>query len=119
MVDGRRELGSRGEELAAAFFAARGYDIVERNWRCDIGEIDLIVRKGKELRCIEVKTRRSFGGGLPEESVTEAKLTTLADLLDRYVEAMGGVDPFPHLDVLSIYIRDGIEYAYFPDIDAS
>lgn len=118
MSHARRELGSRGEELAAAFFIARGYKILDRNWRCELGELDLVVGKGEEIRIIEVKTRKSLGGGLPEESITESKLETLADLADRYREEHGRWDQAVHLDVLAIMLMDVPEYTYLPDIDA-
>ncbi|HOW01581.1 MAG TPA: YraN family protein, partial [Rhodoglobus sp.] len=50
-------LGRRGEEIAARYLASRGLAIVERNWRCPQGEIDLIARDGGELVFVEVKTR--------------------------------------------------------------
>lgn len=69
-----KELGRKGEEAAARYLEARGYEIVERNWECRFGEADIIAKDPEGTLCfIEVKTRRSIEAGLPEESVTLEK----------------------------------------------
>jgi putative endonuclease len=83
--DDRRGLGRRGEELAAQHLAARGYEIVARNWRCAYGELDLVVRDGDCLACVEVRARRGRALGTPEESITPAKQARLAQLAEAYV----------------------------------
>jgi len=69
----RRRVGVDGEALVARWYVTHGYDLVDRNWRCREGEIDLLVRQNGVLVFCEVKTRRSdrFGTGL--EAVTTAK----------------------------------------------
>jgi putative endonuclease len=78
MPAARAEAGARAEALAAAFLAARGLAIVERNFRCRRGEIDLIARDGETLVFVEVRlrTRRDFGGAA--ESITAAKRARIA-----------------------------------------
>ena len=98
----RKALGNRGEDIAARFFIERGFEVVVRNWRCRIGEIDLIVSKGDEIRIVEVKTRRSLAAGEPEESVTESKLQRLDDLAQMYFSENGMEDSDYHIDVVSI-----------------
>lgn len=66
-------LGRLGEERAVDFLAARGYVIVDRNWRCPDGEIDIVAFDGADLVIVEVKTRRSRAFGHPFEAVTAAK----------------------------------------------
>jgi putative endonuclease len=83
--DDRRGLGRRGEELAAQHLAAKGYRIVARNWRCEHGELDLVVRDGECLAFVEVRTRRGRALGTPEESITPAKQARLAALAEAYV----------------------------------
>jgi putative endonuclease len=67
------QIGRNGEKLAASALEARGYQIVELNWRCTGGEIDLVAWDGDELVFVEVKTRHSIAFGLPEDAVTPAK----------------------------------------------
>lgn len=85
MTDARKRLGAWGESVAAQHLEAKGYRIVERNWRCARGEIDLIVRAGQELAFVEVKTRRGRAMGSPEEGLTDYKAQKLLDLAERYV----------------------------------
>jgi putative endonuclease len=74
------ELGRRGELLAAAHLENRGFDVVDRNWRCRQGEIDLIARDGDEYVFVEVKTRSSDAFGTPLDAITPQKLARLQRL---------------------------------------
>ena len=74
------ELGRSGEDLAAAWYRDRGYDVVDRNWRCPIGEIDLVVARGRALAVVEVKTRRTDTFGVPALAVTPDKQRRLRRL---------------------------------------
>jgi putative endonuclease len=85
MTSSRKRLGDWGEKLAADQLQARGYELVERNWRCRQGEIDLVVRKGQELVFVEVKTRRGRQAGMPEEGLTQRKSQKLVNLAKRYL----------------------------------
>lgn len=67
------ELGRRGENLAADYFAGIGLVVLSRNWRCRDGEVDLIATDGERLIVCEVKTRSGTGYGEPSEAVTLAK----------------------------------------------
>ena len=87
MPDDRRGLGRRGEDLAARHLADKGYEIVARNWRCETGELDLVVRDSEELAFVEVRTRRGNSLGSPEESITAAKQARLIVLGETYVQA--------------------------------
>ena len=73
-------LGRRGEAIAARHLVGRGLTIVERNWRCVHGEIDLIARAGGERVFVEVKTRSSVAYGHPLEAITPRKLARLKRL---------------------------------------
>ena len=86
----RQRLGARGEQLVAEWYAARGYRIVARNWRCREGEIDLVVwsRHGDLVFC-EVKTRSSGRFGVPAEAVTPVKQRRLRVLAARFLAAHG------------------------------
>lgn len=73
-------LGRRGEAIAARHLVGRGLTIVERNWRCEHGEIDLVARDRDELVFVEVKTRSSIAYGHPLEAITPRKLARLKRL---------------------------------------
>ena len=100
-VDDRRGLGRRGEELAARHLAGRDYEIVARNWRCEVGEIDLVARDGDWLAFVEVRTRRGRALGTPEESITPAKQARLVDLAEAYVQ-MHDWPGYYRIDVIAV-----------------
>ena len=102
MVDPRRAVGADGEERAAAWYLAAGYEVVARNWRCCDGELDLVVRRGRELVFVEVKARRSDRFGIPAEAVTSAKRRRLRRLAARYLEATQARAGSLRFDVVSI-----------------
>jgi len=79
-TDDRRALGTYGEQLAARYLADRGVQVVERNWRCAHGEVDLVARDGDCLVFCEVKTRRSVRFGDPVEAVDWRKMAKLRRL---------------------------------------
>lgn len=87
--DRRRALGSAGEEAAARWYAAQGYEVLARNWRCRTGEIDLVLRRGDTVVVCEVKTRTSAAYGLPAEAVTPAKQRRLRALAREWLTATG------------------------------
>ncbi len=89
-----RRYGLRGEDLAAAWYADHGYDVVARNWRCREGEVDLVVARPGEIVFCEVKARSSDRYGLPAEAVTPAKQRRLRGLAARYLaDAQQGSAP--------------------------
>ena len=74
------ELGRRGEDLAAHFLEDAGYRLIERNWRCRQGEIDIVAERGDTIVFVEVKTRSSLAFGHPFEAITASKLARLRGL---------------------------------------
>jgi putative endonuclease len=81
----RQRLGARGEDRAADWYRAAGYDVVARNWRCAEGELDLVVGRPGELVFCEVKTRSSDRFGVPAAAVTIAKQRRLRTLAARFL----------------------------------
>lgn len=81
------ELGRRGENLASEFLAECGYEILERNWRCPMGEIDIVARDGTEFAFVEVKTRSTRAYGHPLEAITMVKLARLRRLSAAWCDA--------------------------------
>jgi putative endonuclease len=84
-ADHRRQLGRFGEAYAARHLVERGMVVLDRNWRCDAGEIDLVLRDGRVLVVCEVKTRSSNAYGSPLEGVTAAKAARLRRLAARWL----------------------------------
>ncbi len=78
-------LGKLGETFAAELLAAQGYRILEKNFRCGLGEIDLIAEKNDEIVFVEVKTRRSDRFGCPAESVTREKQRHMKRTAEYYL----------------------------------
>lgn len=83
----RRRLGQYGENLAARYLGDRGLVVVDRNWRCARGEIDLVARDDDCLVFCEVKTRRSLRFGDPVEAITTVKLARLRRLAVFWLQA--------------------------------
>ncbi len=83
----RQSLGQRGEDLAADKLITLGYAIVERNFRCTAGEIDIVARRGDLWAFVEVRTRRSRTYGTPEESITGRKRAHLIASAQSYLQA--------------------------------
>ena len=83
----RQALGAYGESLAARRLVAQGMVLLERNWRCAAGEIDLVLRDGAVLVVCEVKTRSSLDFGSPHEAVTPTKLARLRRLAGCWLAA--------------------------------
>lgn len=84
-----QSLGRRGEDLACRLLEKEGYEILERNWRCPLGEIDIIAREGDCWAFIEVKTRRGHRAEYPEDGLTPAKLERLIVLAQQYLGEKG------------------------------
>ncbi|MSR77079.1 MAG: YraN family protein [Candidatus Omnitrophica bacterium] len=82
----RYTLGDRGEAAACSYLKKQGYKILEKNYRCTIGEIDLIVQKDGRIIFVEIKTRSNDHFGRPEESVHAAKQKKLIRLAQWYLK---------------------------------
>lgn len=78
-------LGARGEQAVADWYQARGFEVVDRNWRSSTGEIDLVVKDSNLVVVCEVKTRTSERFGSPAESITRAKLGRLRRLAAEWL----------------------------------
>lgn len=96
------ELGRRGEQLAVDHLTALGYTIVDRNWRCTIGEIDIVARHGSTAVVVEVKTRSGTGFGHPLDAVTPRKLARLRRLAGAWFDAHPGEGGAVRIDVIGV-----------------
>lgn len=103
-------LGSWGEALAEKYLKKKGYIIVERNFRCRLGELDIIALDGTELVFIEVKTRKSQSYGLPCEAVNSAKIRHLKRTAAYYTAVFYASQRDARLDVIEILAQAGRVY---------
>jgi len=101
-VDGRRELGRRGEAVAETFLRANRYTIVARNYRCRAGEIDLVALDGPVLVFVEVRSRRGSTAGTPLESVDGRKQARVARVARYFLAARGMHERAARFDVIGI-----------------
>lgn len=95
-------LGRYGEEVAAAHLQAQGMVILDRNWRCDVGEIDIVAREGSTLVICEVKTRSSVEFGSPLQHLTARKLRRLRQLCYRWLMDRQVHAPAIRIDVIGV-----------------
>jgi putative endonuclease len=100
-------LGKYGENVAANFLQDRGYAILERNWRCEIGEIDLIAKHKEFVVFVEVKTRSGHGFGHPFEAITKQKVSRMRQLAAKWVSSHNLPDLSLRLDAISVLVLDG------------
>lgn len=104
MSTGRQNsaLGAYGERVAARRLVEDGLVLLDRNWRCDEGEIDLVLRDGEVLVFCEVKTRTSAAYGHPLEAVDEVKTERLVRLAGRWIAEHGVVAPDVRFDMVAV-----------------
>jgi putative endonuclease len=102
MSDARRVVGQHGEDAAAGWYTAAGYEILDRNWRVREGELDLVVGNAGTLAFCEVKTRRSDAFGVPAEAVTMRKQQRLRMLAGRWLAAHATSAPLLRFDVAAV-----------------
>ena len=97
-----RAVGDYGERRAAEHLVAQGMVVLDRNWRCDEGELDLVLKDGATLVACEVKTRTSLDHGTPHEAITDVKLERLRRLAVRWIEARGLHPPETRVDLVAV-----------------
>lgn len=97
-----QELGAAGEQWAVRHLLEQGWHILDRNWRCREGEIDIVALDGATLVCLEVKTRRTHRYGHPAEAITAPKLKRMRTLCARWLSAHHVSVQQLRLDVISL-----------------
>ena len=95
-------LGRQGEQVAAEYLEQAGFRILDRNYRCPLGEIDIVAADRRELVACEVKTRSGLGYGAPVEAVTGEKVRRLRRLAVRWVIAHGLTFDGLRVDVVGV-----------------
>jgi len=98
----KKQLGDIGEDISEIFLAKKGYLILKRNYRCRLGEIDLIAKNKNKIIFFEVKTRTNLNFGYPEESVNNLKVLKLKKLANFFAVSENMHNPDMQFDVISI-----------------
>ncbi len=98
----KQALGAYGEQVAARYLAEQGLVVLDRNWRCEEGELDLVLRDGDVLVVCEVKTRTSTQFGTPHEAITDAKLERLHRLGQRWAVAHAVRPEHTRVDLVAV-----------------
>lgn len=117
MEKNRRATGTYYEKEAAKYLEGQGYEILTMNYRCRMGEIDMIAREGEYLVFVEVKYRKSSDDGSPEEAVNDKKQRTISRVASYYLmKEYGRMDVCCRFDVVAILgeeirlIKNAFEY---------
>jgi putative endonuclease len=98
----RYDLGKEGETVAADYLRECGLKILDRNFRCPLGEIDLIAKDGKTIIFVEVRSRRADSFWSPEESLTAPKFRRITKAALWYLKRQGAADAFMRFDVVAV-----------------
>ena len=104
----RHNLGKTGEEIAEIYLIKNGYKILERNFSCRQGEIDIIARDIKEIVFVEVKTRTNKKYGEPIDSITYYKKKHLIKSIQFYLYLKKLDNAFIRIDIIEIYKKDDV-----------
>ena len=99
-----KELGRYGEECATHYLEKLGYDVIERNWTCPAGEVDIIARQGDAIVFVEVKTRSSLSRGFPEEAVTPEKRSRYERIAAYYLKEYDETELAVRFDVIGVLV---------------
>jgi len=101
----RRDTGILGEKLAKGFLKKRGYHILETNYRCPQGEIDIVAKHKGSLAFIEVRAKKSSEFGSPEESITPAKRERMKATASHYRQTHNNLPPLWRIDVVAVELN--------------
>ncbi|MGD0915489.1 MAG: YraN family protein [Thermodesulfobacteriota bacterium] len=101
---GKRELGKRGEEVALRFLKKKGYRVIERNYVCKLGEMDIVAKEKDTLVFVEVKTRTSTAFGLPQLAVNSSKQNQLSKVALHFLKEKKLEDVKARFDVVAILL---------------
>lgn len=98
----KHEIGILGERVAGDFLRNNGYEIVERNYRCPEGEVDIICRHEDMLVFVEVRTKTSYIYGSAQESITRTKMERLRQVAEHYMQDNEQLPVNHRIDVIAI-----------------
>ena len=105
MSEHRKSLGKKGEDLAASYLQkSQGYRILQRNYRCAFGEVDIIAKEHDVLSFIEVRTRKSEDFGNPKESITKRKQGQISKVALEFINKYNLHHMKARFDVVAVYL---------------
>ena len=105
----KKNKGAWGEDRAAEFLASQGYRLLERNYRCPLGEMDIIAREGKTVVFVEVKTRSSERFGPPHAAIGPQKQRRMTAIALYYLKGKGWLGAPARFDVAAVILHEGRE----------
>jgi len=108
--DLNKGLGDRGEELAVSWLEKQGIKVVERNFRCKGGEVDIVARDGATVVFVEVKTRRNLAYGVPQLAVTPFKQRQISKAALTWLLKKRSQDKPARFDVIAIVLESDVTY---------
>ena len=103
-MNNRQRLGKYGEDVAIRFLLQKDYKILERNFRCKQGEIDIIAKDSEKIVFVEVKTRSNFNFGMPIEAVDRKKISHILKSAKVYLKLKNIKNTFIRFDVIEVYV---------------
>ena len=103
-----KETGKLGEDIAVNYLKQNRYTILDRNFECRQGEIDIIALDKEEIVFIEVKTRTSNKYGAPSEAVNKIKQKHMLQTIKYYLYIRNLSDEFIRIDVIEVYIKNNV-----------
>jgi putative endonuclease len=109
------DIGKQGEDLAVDYFAAKGYEILHKNWRKGHWEIDIVLSKNNTLHIVEVKTKSSNKYGYPEDEVTVNKFKYLTSAAEEFLFLYPKWKRI-QFDILSITLEPELKFFLIEDV---
>lgn len=105
------EIGRSGEKFACKILEAKGYKVLEKNFNCSFGEIDIIASKGNTIFFVEVKTRLTLSMGRPADAVNKAKCLRIRNVANYYIQKNHLEDYYISFQVIEVFVNQ-IEDAF-------
>lgn len=105
-MSNNKDIGNLGEDLASEYLEEQGYKIIERNFRCKLGEVDIIAMDAEEIVFVEVKTRKVLVYGQPKDAVNKIKQKHIYKAAEYYLLINNCLDAYTRIDVIEIYFEE-------------
>jgi len=102
LLNYKKQVGDKGEKLAEDFLKRKGFNIIQRNYRCKLGEIDIIAEQDDVIVFVEVRTKRTESFGIPQSSITSGKISRITKTALSYIQEKELFDRSCRFDVIAI-----------------